>query len=136
MNFIWTNDLATGNSLIDQEHKELIRIIGELMDACSKGKGREEMLKTIRFLEQYTIRHFSDEENLQRKYNYPDFQNHLTYHAQFKTTVQTLSKRIQAEGASIGLLAEINRNVASWFTTHIRMQDTKVAAYLKQQGIS
>ncbi len=135
MNFTWTDDLATGNTLIDQEHKELIRIIGELLDACTKGKGREEMMKTVHFLEQYTIKHFADEENLQRKYNYPDLNNHLTYHAQFKNTVQVLSKRIQTEGPSVGLLAEINRNIATWFTSHIRIQDTKVAAYLKEQGV-
>ncbi len=134
MNFIWTDDLATGNTLIDHEHKELIGIIGKLMDACQKGKGREEMMKTVRFLEDYTIKHFSDEEALQQKYRYPDFQNHLGYHAQFKATVAAIARKLQTEGASVSLLAEINLNVAKWFTNHIRVQDTKVAAYLKQQG--
>ena len=136
MTFVWTDDLATGNPLIDSEHKELIRIIGQLLEACRSGKGREEMLRTIRFLEEYTIKHFTDEEALQRKSNYPDLTNHLNYHKQFRTTVQNLSRRIQAEGASVQLLAEINMNVATWFTSHIRMQDTKVAAHLRSQGIS
>ena len=50
MTITWTPDLATGNTTIDSEHKELIRMIGNLMDACSSGKGRTEMINTIRFL--------------------------------------------------------------------------------------
>lgn len=135
MAFTWTNDLATGNYLIDSEHKELIRIIGNLLDACSRGQGRDEMLKTVQFLEQYTQKHFSDEEMLQRQHNYPDLQNHLRYHAEFRATVQKLSQRIKTEGASVALLSEINQNVAFWFTNHIRMQDTKVALFLKEKGV-
>ncbi len=135
MAFAWTNDLATGNAKIDTEHKELIDIIGQLIAACQSGKGREEMLRTVQFLEQYTVRHFANEEALQRQYNYPDLQNHLQYHAQFRETVKNIAQRLHTDGASVQLLAEINTKVAMWFTQHIRMQDTKVAAHLKQNGV-
>ena len=135
MTFTWTDDLATGNALIDSEHKELIRMISELMDACSKGKGRDQIMKSVSFLEQYTLKHFADEENLQRKSNYPDMQNHLRYHAEFRAAMQDIAHRLRTSGPSVQLLGEINMKVAVWFTGHIRTQDTRVAAHLRQQGM-
>ena len=131
MAFHWTEDLATGNAIIDREHKQLIDMIGQLMDACSKGKGRDEVVKTLDFLNQYTIQHFSHEEALQKQYQYPDLQNHLRYHQEFRQTVQRLTEQARREGAAVALLAEINRGIALWFTSHIRQQDKRVAAHIK-----
>lgn len=135
MTITWTPDLATGNITIDTEHKELIRMIGNLMDACSSGKGRTEMVNTIRFLNDYTTKHFSHEEELQRRSQYPDLNNHLRYHAEFRKTVQDIATKIEKEGASVALLAQINQNIGVWFTNHIRMQDKRVAEHLKNTGI-
>ena len=134
MTITWTPDLATGNPTIDSEHKELIRIISNLMDACSSGKGRLEMVNTIKFLNDYTIKHFSHEEELQRRSQYPDLNNHLRYHAEFRKTVQEIEEKIEKEGASVALLAQINQNIGVWFTNHIRMQDKRVAEHLKNTG--
>lgn len=135
MTITWTPDLATGNMTIDTEHKELIRMIGNLMDACSSGKGRTEMVNTIRFLNDYTTKHFSHEEELQRRSQYPDLNNHLRYHAEFRKTVQDIATKIEKEGASVALLAQINQNIGVWFTNHIRMQDKRVAEHLRNTGI-
>ena len=43
MAYRWSDDLLTGNIQIDTEHQELIRAINDLLDACSKGKGRAEL---------------------------------------------------------------------------------------------
>lgn len=58
----WTQDLSTGSDEIDNQHKELFRRINSLLDACNQGKGREEIGKTVQFLEDYVITHFSAEE--------------------------------------------------------------------------
>ena len=63
---MWKDSLKIGVPLIDSEHKELCDRIDRLFAACSQGKGRDEIMKTVEFLESYTIKHFSDEEKLQR----------------------------------------------------------------------
>lgn len=131
MAFHWTDDLATGNAMIDQEHKKLIEMIGTLLDACSRGEGRDEVVRTISFLDKYTIEHFSHEEALQKKYQYPDMENHLRYHREFRQTVQRLTEQAKREGATVALLAEINRGIALWFTSHIRQQDKRVAQHIQ-----
>ena len=61
MIYKWSDDLLTGNTQIDTEHKELIKAINDLLEACSKGKGRAEIEKTVKFLSSYTKTHFTNE---------------------------------------------------------------------------
>ena len=49
MRYELTQDLLTGNNLIDTEHKQLFAAINDLLDACSQGKGREKLAVTTSF---------------------------------------------------------------------------------------
>ncbi|WP_373601082.1 bacteriohemerythrin [Paraclostridium bifermentans] len=131
MAYNWTNDLLTGNTQIDSEHKELIKAINDLLEACSKGKGRAEIEKTVKFLSSYTKTHFAHEEILQMKSKYPDYANHKKYHQHFIATVDDIQKKLLATGPSIALVGEINTKVANWIITHIKKEDVKVAAHIR-----
>ena len=138
MAFYWTPDLATGNPTIDAEHQQLIKAINALMEACAKGKGRDEMEKVVRFLYDYTSKHFAHEEQFQLKYKYPDYPNHKKYHEGFKRVVADIGSRLQKEGPTIGLVGQVNSNIAGWLANHIKKEDVKVAAHIKkmqQQGV-
>ena len=60
----WTEDLATGVPEIDAQHKELFSRINRLLEACNQGQGRAEVGKTLAFLEEYVLIHFSTEEKI------------------------------------------------------------------------
>lgn len=128
--YAWTKDLETGNFTIDQQHRQLINAINELLDACAKGKGRAEIEKTLKFLNDYVARHFSDEEKLQIQSNYPDYINHKRYHETFKRVVQDIITDFNREGATIALVAKANSSIAGWLINHIKKEDVKVAAHL------
>lgn len=129
-----TDDLLTGNMQIDTEHKELIEAINDLLDACSKGKGRAELEKTVNFLSSYTKTHFAHEEALQIKYNYPDYDNHKKYHKHFVQQVESIHKKLQTDGSNIALVGEINIKVGNWIISHIKKEDAKVAEYIKNKS--
>ena len=38
----FTDDLITGNELIDSQHEELIGRINKLLDSCEAGEGKKE----------------------------------------------------------------------------------------------
>jgi hemerythrin len=126
-----TKDLETGNTMIDTQHKELFNAINNLLEACSKGKGREQIQSTITFLADYTNKHFGDEEALQRKYNYPDYIKHKQYHEGFKMAVKAINEEFQKQGATIALVGKINTNVGNWLVNHIKREDVKVAAHIR-----
>lgn len=134
MAFTWTEDLRTGNELIDQQHKQLIQAINELLNACAQGKGRTEVERTMRFLQDYTAKHFADEEQLQQRYRYPDYANHKRYHEAFKQTVRDLAQELQKEGPTIVLVGKLNTSVGGWLLNHIKREDVKVAAHIRAQG--
>ncbi|RDY22979.1 hemerythrin [Romboutsia maritimum] len=131
MAYNWSNDLQTGNMQIDTEHKELIKAINNLLEACSTGKGRAEIEKTVNFLSSYTKTHFAHEEVLQKKYNYPDYNNHKKYHQSFIDTVESIREKILANGPSIVLVGEVNSKVGNWIINHIKREDVKVAAHIR-----
>lgn len=133
MAFLWDKKLETGNAMIDQQHKELIAAINNLLQACSSGKGREEITKTMKFLYDYTAKHFGDEEQLQKQYRYPDYVNHRRYHEEFKKVVKDLATQLQKEGPSIALVGKVNTSIGGWLLNHIQREDVKVAAHIKSQ---
>ena len=65
MRYELTQDLLTGNQLIDSEHRQLFDAINALMDACAQGAGRTKINETVQFLNSYVSKHFRDEEQLQ-----------------------------------------------------------------------
>ncbi len=131
MAYALTKDLETGNQLIDQEHRELIRAVNELLDACGKGRGRNELTKTAKFLQDYTSRHFSDEERLQVQSKYPAYPQHRSYHEAFKKTVADLVRRLNETGPTVALVGEINTALAGWLINHIKKEDKKLADFLR-----
>ena len=134
MAFTWTKDLETGNAQIDREHQEPIRALNDLLAACSVGKGRSELSRTLDFLEQYTRTHFQHEETLQLQSRYPDYAAHKKLHEGFVRTVGNLSAKLKAEGPTIQLVGEINQQLGNWLVNHIKKEDVKVARHIQSSG--
>lgn len=130
MRYELTKELETGNMIIDNEHKELLDAVNKLLDACTAGKGRDQMNETVRFLNSYVDRHFSHEEQLQQKNNYPGYTSHKAFHDNYKKTLKDITAALSAsEKPSIGDLSKLNAHVGL-LVTHIRTEDKKLGAFL------
>ncbi len=134
MAYTFTKDLETGNPLIDSEHRQLIDAINGLLAACAAGKGRAELANTTKFLKEYTAKHFGDEEKLQIQNQYPDYVNHKRYHEDFKKVVAEICTKLDKEGPSVTLVGEVNSAIAGWLINHIKKEDVKVAAHIKNRA--
>lgn len=131
--YTFTDDLKTGNATIDHQHEQLFAAINNLLEACSQGKGRAETDKTVKFLYDYTVKHFGDEEKLQQQYHYPDYVNHKKYHTTFTGVVKELMEDLQKNGTSLTLVFKLNQSIGDWLVNHIKKEDVKVAAHIRQQ---
>lgn len=131
MIYTFDKNLETGNPSIDSQHKELINAVNNLLDACAKGKGRAEIETTVKFLADYTIKHFNDEEKLQKQHNYPEYESHKKLHEAFKAEVSSIINDYSKDGATVALTFKINTKVAAWLINHIKGEDKKVAAFIK-----
>lgn len=133
MPILWSEDLATNILSIDSQHKELFRLINELLSACREGKGTDYVGKAINFLEDYVKTHFQTEERYMQIYNYPQFNTHKIQHEKFVESFLELKNRFLKEGATLSLTLSISNTIVNWLTNHIRRVDGEMAKYLKEQ---
>jgi hemerythrin len=126
----WTPDLAVGSPEIDRQHQELYRRINQLLEACSQGKGKEVVGQTLRFLSDYVVTHFGNEESYMIKHGYPEYTRHKALHTQFIKSLQELQEDFRREGAGITLVIKTNQIVVEWLNNHIRRVDTKLGGFL------
>ena len=89
--------LVTGNEMIDDQHKELIGRINQLLESCEDGQGKVKAVKMLDYLMENTDFHFSAEEKLQEEINYPGIQEHKAKHEEFKQAVEELQEMLQEE---------------------------------------
>lgn len=129
----WTEDLAVGSEQIDKQHKELFKMINQMLEACTQGKGKEVLNEMIGFLEEYVVTHFGTEENLMRLYNYPDYNTHKSHHEQFINSFGELKKELTVTGPGTHIVVMTNRIVVNWLNSHIRNVDKLLGAFLKNQ---
>jgi hemerythrin len=131
MAYQWDKSLETGYEVVDNQHKQLVQAVNNMIKASESGKGAQAVMQTLEFLTAYTIKHFGDEEKLQKKFNYPDYLVHRHIHEEFKTTVGELTKRLVDEGPSHELVNEVTLAIGSWLLNHIKGDDFRMAAFVK-----
>jgi methyl-accepting chemotaxis protein len=130
----WDDSFVSGVRLIDIRHKRLFEAVNRLIDACEQGKGKEELAKSLSFLADYTIKHFSEEEALQQKYGYAEYPAHHNLHEGFKKTVREFASELELQGPSEELVERLKREVGGWLVTHVKVVDLKMAAAIRANG--
>ena len=130
MKYELTKDLETGNVTIDNEHRELLQAVNSLMDACGNGQGRAAIAPTLKFLLEYVEKHFSHEEQLQVKANYPGLTAHRAFHLNYKAQLKEIASQI-SDTPSIADMAKLNTHIAA-LVTHIRTEDKKLGVFLNK----
>ena len=137
MAYVWSSDLETGNAVIDNQHKQLFSALNKLFVAYRSGRERQGAEETMAFLVEYASKHFSDEEELQQKYGYPEYVTHKRLHAEFRNVVQELVTQLSQNGPTDDLVLAIYTAADAWLVNHIKDEDFKMAAYVqaaKQQN--
>jgi hemerythrin len=131
---LWDESLATGNELIDSEHKELLNGISEFFDACSSEAGGERLHKTIRFVNDYTIKHFHDEEALQVQSQYPNYESHKQFHESYKKSVHDFMIEFIRNGVSGDLVTRAKKGIGEVLIAHIKNEDIRLAAHIRAKA--
>jgi hemerythrin len=136
MAIAWTAALAVGVEEIDSQHKELFIRLNSLLVAMREGQGKNEIAKTLKFLEDYVVEHFGAEDKLMVKYGYPiqAAQAHRKEHADFVRTFGELKTEAQsAAGAGPTFVLKLQRTVCDWLLSHIGKTDLALGQFLKTQ---
>ena len=127
--YVWDLTFAVGHEMVDSQHRELFASINKLIQACSLND-RKEFDNSIDFLKSYVDKHFSEEEELQRAVEYPDYPSHKKIHDNYEELVTHLASKWHASGPSEAVMKEVRAKVGDWLISHIKVQDVKLGAYI------
>lgn len=126
----FSDNLITGNELIDSQHQELMDRMNKLLDSCELGTEKLTAVKTLDFLSDYTDYHFGAEEALQKEIAYPEYDKHAAQHEVFRNTIAELHEMLsEEEGPTDAFVKKVEENIVKWFYTHIEGFDRSVAEY-------
>ncbi|MCL2192588.1 MAG: bacteriohemerythrin [Treponema sp.] len=126
----WEDRFAVGIPLVDNQHKELLNLANALHDTCRQGKEfvPEGFKKTAGAAVEYVKVHFSTEEKIMERVNYPGMAEHKAEHQKFVRKVLEEVRNFE-DGVSF----VPNRFVAflkDWILSHIALMDKKMADYV------
>lgn len=128
----WSDSFSVGVALIDEQHKELVNLTNDLYGVCDKGEvaAREMFYLAVKKAAAYVRYHFSTEEQIMERVEYPKLQEHKQEHASFAQEVLDNVKKLE-EGKFIMPIQFVNF-LRDWILTHIAVMDTDMGNFLKQ----
>jgi hemerythrin len=118
---------------IDSQHKSLIGFINKLHDAIEEGRDEQMLGVVLAELLDYTVNHFTTEEQFMDAYNYPASAAHKLEHELLRNQVLALRKQLDA-GRPVATVA-VMKFLKEWLTNHILSVDKEMGTFLEARGL-
>jgi len=127
----WTERLDTGVTEMNDEHRELIRLMNELYEMRAGGNGKPALVRRLEALVAYTVKHFTNEERYMRAIGFPELDLHAGVHAKL---LKQLGEHREAVLAGEGAVPEAFFNFLQfWLSAHICGIDRKYGDFAAHQ---
>jgi hemerythrin-like metal-binding protein len=126
---IWSDKLSVDIDLIDDQHKILIQLINDTSRLIVE-KNDSKVQEVLNELRLYTDTHFTEEEELFKKSDYPYIDKHLEEHRYFINKLSDFDNNLQLSDASVSL--NILEFLKNWLFYHIEIVDKGYALYVKK----
>lgn len=130
----WNDSYSVEIKSIDDDHKELFRIINNLFDAISHGKSIDILSELLLHLLDYTKKHFKREEMFFSTTNYSETLEHKIQHEYFIERIEDLKKRF--DDGDVHVSIELIKFLSDWLISHILISDKRYMTHLKSYGLS
>ncbi len=124
----WSDELSVGIDIIDKQHMILVRAINLLAMAIEKKSERELLSAIFETLADYTVTHFTYEEDLFEHFGYPETSEHRESHKALLDKVNALKNRFDDGEDNLG--PEVLRFLVDWLTKHIMGSDKLYVPFL------
>lgn len=125
------SSIKTGVKAIDEEHLKYFDILSTFLDKIDSNERTELFDELI----DYVIYHFSHEEELMEKYNYPHVGAHKQQHRYFKDKIWELSNKYANNNLPIDMTTKmkINNLLFDWFVKHIQTIDKRLCQFIIEE---
>jgi hemerythrin-like metal-binding protein len=129
--FPWKPEYSVHDSVIDDQHRQLVALINDLYVAMAEGQGHTAVEPVLTRLTIYIRTHFWYEENKMERLDYPATMQHKEDHRKLLQQVELYVKG-WSDHQSVSVL-EIATFLKYWLSNHIGQTDRALAQYLTTQ---
>ena len=130
--FQWRQEYSTGVREMDEDHRELFRIVDSLYQVITTGEEQRVLEGALRQITQYAEHHFKREESLMEKIGFPGRGLHEVRHAGFLEEILEMKKR--ADRGEVRQHIEFVNFFKDWIINHILTEDRKYGPYFAPKG--
>jgi hemerythrin-like metal-binding protein len=134
MAFLWKDEYALGIKVIDEQHKNFVAALGELIDVVDTPTRTKEQIEIIfSKIENYALYHFATEERYFDEFNYEGAAEHKTEHAKFKQRFEEIKNEYKEQSAEA--LFHFVDYLENWLLDHVTTMDRKYVACFHEHGL-
>ena len=125
----------TNIPLLDNQHAKYFDAVEKLLDLCRSNKpDRAGVREILDHAQEYALDNFDTEEYLMELEEYPDAEQHIAKHEQFKDRIDFFSDQAGSASTDLRDLAKhLRALLVSWFNDQIKDDDMRLAAFLKKR---
>ncbi|HBG49647.1 MAG TPA: hypothetical protein DDW90_09140 [Cyanobacteria bacterium UBA9971] len=129
--FEWKTDFVTGNTLIDDEHKQLFQQVNELYELFSDTKKyHDQISEKIISLKTILIKHLYEENELFEKYNISEKEEHLKAHTDL---IKIINEFENYNFSSLLVALLLCDTIINYFSEHFSKYDKKFILELNKK---
>lgn len=134
---LWNEKFNIGVEVVDKAHARLFRKVGKLMDLVEHESDSQSACKeNIKFLEDYTMTHFSEEEAYMRSIGYKGYANHKEIHDEFRdSTLVSLKRYLESSDYSPMAVERFLSVMVGWLTGHIMAEDQAIIGNVNAKSV-
>jgi diguanylate cyclase (GGDEF)-like protein/hemerythrin-like metal-binding protein/PAS domain S-box-containing protein len=119
-----------GVTEIDEQHRELVRLVNRLNGAIKNREGDEALHKLFEDLLSFTAFHFATEHRLMEQYGYGEIVRHDAEHARLVGEAMHLKSGLSQGGEMLAL-----QSIKDWLLNHIQYADKPLGKFLTGKGV-
>lgn len=125
----WNSTYELGIKEIDEQHIKLVDIINDFYNAFATAQAHEKIGEIINELVNYTIFHFTAEEEIFMNSNYPETDNHKKIHKEFVDELKRYHQEVK--DGNMTTTYDLMTYLRDWLIKHIMGTDRTYLPYIK-----
>lgn len=133
MSLEWKEEYSVQVKEIDDQHKQLLKVISELNDAISSMQTGEKMESILDRLIEYADIHFRTEEKYFDKFHYEGAEEHKKEHRKFTEKMKKIRKNLKDNEMKYSF--ELIDFLEDWLLQHLMNEDSKYVKCFKSHGL-
>ncbi|MCI8373083.1 MAG: hypothetical protein HFI75_11975 [Lachnospiraceae bacterium] len=121
----WNDRFNLGVDMIDKAHQKLFSIVGKLISLNEDIEKQQHACREgVKYLKNYTIKHFAEEEAYMSYINYSGYEMHKKLHANMRdNTLPALEKELNRQNYSVESVRHFLGICIGWLNTHVMIED-------------